>query len=103
VKYSQSVTGCPDCGQGINPLTRALRHRDTCPAARSHETSAADREWFANHPGATVHTRPTTWAERAHLAASGVPDEMVTRMVVRVIQVAPGVRLRIPHAERRSA
>jgi hypothetical protein len=55
---------------------------------------AADRDYFATHPGIESYERPLSWAERAQHAALGVPPDLLggARVVVRA--VAPGVRVR---------
>lgn len=50
---------CPDCAAVGDPDLMRLEHFDGCPIGRALDAmSAADREWFAAHPGADRYHRP---------------------------------------------
>ena len=83
-------TTCPDCG-------RVASHDATCPIAVDIDrTSAADRGFSEDHPGATVYHRAVTPSEVHTLRSAGlipdVPGQVRGR--VRVTNVGPGMRTR---------
>jgi hypothetical protein len=87
---------CPDCdavGSDSEPPT--IRHRTECPIGRGIDLAmAADRDYFATHPGIDTYERPLTWAERAQHDAFGAPPELLDGARVVVRAVALGVRVR---------
>ncbi|WP_369044962.1 hypothetical protein [Sinomonas sp. P10A9] len=87
---------CPDCAGRWNGT--ALEHNSTCPlmAAENHAVDL-DRQFFEDHPQADYFYRPMVHAEVVTLRASGQigPDEEFLKGLVRVEQIAPGIRTRL--------
>lgn len=59
-------------------------------SAGADEASAADRQWFASHPDLSMRVRPLIPGELPAVAA----HDGYTH--VRVLQLCPGFRLRVP-------
>ena len=85
---------CPDCGASFDDQKRLL-HADTCPLGRSlDESREADRLWFQRHPHATEYRRPPAACDRDAVLRSLPLGAKVVGGYVRVVQLAPGVRVR---------
>lgn len=61
------------------------------PLSALERASAADRRWFEAHPGATERLRPALVGE---FDVGGVVGVFPGGAWVRVLQLAPGVRVR---------
>lgn len=92
-----TLPSCADCGAAYD-VNRHLMHTATCPLGRDLDAmSDNDRDWFAEHPGATFRRRPVQWCERDYLAMNlpvELPPGATWHGEVLVTQLAPGVRWR---------
>ncbi len=69
---------CPDCGACFDHVAQEMVHADGCPIQSDYEAaSEADRQWFREHPGATVRRRTPTLGEiqqQMLMASIELPD-----------------------------
>ncbi len=91
------LNSCKDC-TAVAGETRTLEHVPTCPLGQDLDAvSASDRQWFEDHPGASLRRRPPAWCERDSIAAAcgvALPAGTTWHGQVEVRQVGVGVRIR---------
>jgi len=91
------LNSCRDC-TAVAGETRTLEHDATCPLGHDLDAvSASDRQWFQEHPGASVRRRPPAWSERDSIAAAfgvALPAGASWHGDVEVRQIGVGVRMR---------
>jgi len=91
------LSSCKDC-TAVAGETRTLEHDPTCPLGQDLDAvSASDRQWFEDHPGASLRRRPPAWCERDMIAAAcgvALPAGVTWHGQVVVRQIGPGVRIR---------
>ena len=88
---------CPDCSARLRPDGHggALAHGDGCPTGAALDAmTEADRAWFAAHPDAAEYTRPLLPGDLGVGSLACVMAADGGALLVRVRQVAPGVRVR---------
>jgi len=91
------LNSCRDCN-AVAGEARTVEHDATCPLGQDLDAvSASDRQWFVDHPGASLRRRPPAWCERDIIAAAcGVapPAGATWHGHVVVRQIGVGVRIR---------